>query len=391
VDPPLPGAFGGAPWRVLLSRHALAQLAALDLHLARAAVAALAALADGRGWSGKMQRRRFSDLAAAAAAQLGIPAYTAAAAAAAATTMDDVSAAQKLFVADVAAATFAVVEVAPHCMGGAFAQVPRVHALERTAEGVDTAAAFVAAAHLLAAESAPVRLRLRSESAAAADSRRQPGMYDVDPDHGPVEMRLPARVGAGRLYDGWSPRQRPGGGATPEVLRFHLLTEDLAAAAWNGIGGGGGSGGGGTGAWASAAGGEGKADAAADMFPLLLSPREQQLVAKCLRQDLLVLGRGGTGKTTVTVHAIAAAAEEDADARVLFLTVNGNLCNSVWRQVASLRTGAELARWGCTRRMQLLSHSSKAPGFKMLNLYCVISSWVSSFYFQMQLVCTATV
>jgi hypothetical protein len=34
AHPPAPGAFGGAPWRVLLSRHALAQLAALDLHLA---------------------------------------------------------------------------------------------------------------------------------------------------------------------------------------------------------------------------------------------------------------------------------------------------------------------------------------------------------------------
>ena len=94
----------------------------------------------------------------------------------------------------------------------------------------------------------------------------------------------------------------------------------------------------------SAAGGEGEADAAADMFPLVLSPREQQLVTKCLREDLLVLGRGGTGKTTVTVHAMAAAAAEDADARVLFLTVNSHLCTSVWRQVTSLRRGTELAK-----------------------------------------------
>jgi len=156
-----------------------------------------------------------------------------------------------------------------------------------------------------------------------------------------VETRLPARVGAGSLYDGWSPRQRPGGGATPEVLRFHLLTDEVAAAAWHGIGGGAG---GGTAGHRSAAGGEGEADAAADMFPLVLSPREQQLVTRCLRDDLLVLGRGGTGKTTVTVHAMAAAAAEDTDARVLFLTVNSHLCTSVWRQVTSLRRGGELAR-----------------------------------------------
>jgi hypothetical protein len=114
-------------------------------------------------------------------------------------------------------------------------------------EGVSTAVAFVVAAHLLAAESAPVRLRrrgtgVRFEAAAGspAAAAQLPSVYDVDPDHGPVETRLPARVGAGRLYDGWSPRQRPGGGATPEVLRFHLLTDEVAAAAWHGIGGGGG-------------------------------------------------------------------------------------------------------------------------------------------------------
>jgi len=127
------------------------------------------------------------------------------------------------------------------------------------------------------------------------------------------------------------------------VLRFHLLTDELAAAAWHGMDGGGG----GT-AWASAAGGkreaDAAADAAADKFPLVLSPREQDLTVQCLREDLLVLGRGGTGKTTVMVHAMAAAAEEDGDdARVLFLTVNRNLCLSVLRQLVSLRRGAELA------------------------------------------------
>jgi len=241
----------------------------------------------------------------------------------------------------VAAATSAVVEVAPHCVGGVFAQVLRVYALERTHthEGVKTATSFVGAAHLLAAESAPVRLRSVREPAAGAADARLPATYLVDPDDGPVEIRLPAHVGAGSLYDGWSPRQRPGGGATPEVLRFHLLTDEVAAAAWYGIAEGAGIAGG----HHSAAGGEGEADAAADMFPLVLSPREQQLVARCLREDLLVLGRGGTGKTTVTVHAVAKAAEEDPDARVLFLTVNRNLCKSVWLQVASLRRGTELA------------------------------------------------
>jgi hypothetical protein len=120
------------------------------------------------------------------------------------------------------------------------------------------------------------------------------------------------------------------------VLRFHLLTDAVAAAVWCGIGKS-------AGEHRSAAGGEDEEDAAGDMFPLVLSPREQQLVTKCLREDVLMLGRGGTGKTTVTVHAMAAAAEEDPGARVLFLTVNRNLCSSVWRQVASLRRGTELA------------------------------------------------
>jgi len=86
---PAPGAFGAAPWRVLLSRHALAQLTALDLHLTRAAVAALAVLAAGRGWA----------------------------------TMREASAAvvaneTRLLVADVAVETSAVMEVAPHCVFG---------------------------------------------------------------------------------------------------------------------------------------------------------------------------------------------------------------------------------------------------------------------------------
>ena len=126
VHPPAPGAFGGAPWRVLLSRHALAQLAALDLHLARAALAALAGLAGGRGWEASLHAADADP--AAAAAQLGLlapPPRGAPAPAAAAT---------HLFVGDVAAATSAVVEVAPHCVDGAYAQVLRVHALERTAE-----------------------------------------------------------------------------------------------------------------------------------------------------------------------------------------------------------------------------------------------------------------
>ena len=55
--------------------------------------------------------------------------------------------------------------------------------------------------------------------------------------------------------------------------------------------------------------GEGETDAAADVFTLLLSTREQQLVAKCLREDLFVLGRGGT----VTAVTVTTAAKEAGD------------------------------------------------------------------------------
>jgi hypothetical protein len=110
--------------------------------------------------------------------------------------------------------------IRPTMIGGEYAQVLRVHALERTPEGVDAATAFVAAAHVLAAESAPVFLGLRSPAVAAADAQL-PATYSVHrwlgEDSAPpaaavqrpaglVETRLPARVGAGSLYDGWSPR-----------------------------------------------------------------------------------------------------------------------------------------------------------------------------------------
>ena len=94
--------------------------------LARAALTALAALAGGRGWEAILRAADADP--AAAAAQLGLPAppQPRGAPGAAART--------NLFVGDVAAATSAVVEVAPHCVDGAYAQVLRVHALERTAE-----------------------------------------------------------------------------------------------------------------------------------------------------------------------------------------------------------------------------------------------------------------